>query len=174
MINEIYVPDYIVHSILDIEPEDLIKRGIKLVAVDADNTLVFDNTIDFIDGAENWVKKIRESGLEIAVVSNASPNRARKISRHLGIKTYGASFKPSPRGIVRAAKDFNVNIGEVVMIGDQISSDIVAANRCGAVSVKTDKVAHEKRFALLYKRRRKKEKIIMDEVLKTKGYGFND
>lgn len=60
------------------------------------------------------------------------------------------------------------------MIGDQISSDIVAANRSGAVSIKTDKIADEIRFALLYKRRRKKEKIIMEEVLKTKRYGFND
>ena len=174
MIKDIYIPDYLVRSVLDIKPEDLIKRGIKLVAVDADNTLVFDNTIDFIDGAKEWVESIRNSGLEIAVVSNASPNRARKISNHLGIKTYGASFKPSPRGIIRAAKDFNVKTSEIAMIGDQISSDIIAANRCGAVSVKTDKVAHEIRFALLYKRRRKKEQLIMDEVLKTKGYGFND
>ncbi len=174
MIDSIYIPDYLFHSVLDISPEDLISRGIKLVAVDADNTLVYDNTIDFIDGAKDWVKKIRESGLEIAVVSNASPNRAKKISGHLGIKTYGACFKPSPRGILRAAKDFNVKPSEIAMIGDQISSDIVAANRSGAVSIKTDKVADEIRFALLYKRRRKKEKKIMDEVLKTKRYGFND
>ena len=38
----------------------------------------------------------------------------------------------------------------------------------------SQRALHEIRFALLYKRRRKKEKKIMDEVLKTKGYGFND
>ena len=174
MIDKVYIPDYLIHSVLDIKPEDLISRGIKLVAVDADNTLVYDNTIDFIDGAKEWVEKIKKSGLQIAVISNASPNRARKISEHLGIKTYGASFKPSPRNIKKAAADFNIKTNEIAMIGDQISSDIVAANRGGAVSIKTDKVADEIRFALLYKRRRKKEKIIMDEILKTKRYGFND
>lgn len=174
MIIKKYIPDYLFHSVLDISPEDLKNRGIRLVAVDADNTLVYDNTIDFIDGAKDWVEKIRESGLQIAVVSNASPGRAEKISNHLGIKTYGACFKPSPRGIKRAARDFGVKTSEVVMIGDQISSDIVAANRCGAISIKTDKVADEIRFAHLYARRRKKEKEIMDEILKTKGYGFND
>ena len=174
MIDKKYVPDYLVHSILDISPEDLICRGIKLVAVDADNTLVYDNTVDFIDGAKEWVEKIRSSSLEIAVVSNASPNRARKISEHLGIRTYGASFKPSPRSIFKASRDFGVDVNEIAMIGDQISSDIVAANRSGAMSIKTDKIADEIRFARLYARRRKKEKIIMDEVLKTKGYGFND
>ena len=174
MIDKKFIPDYLFHSVLDISPEDLKKRGIKLVAVDADNTLVYDNTIDFIDGAKDWVKSVRESGLEIAVVSNASPNRAKKISAHLGIKTYGASFKPSPKGIYKAARDFGVNTSEIAMIGDQISSDIVAANRSGAVSIKTDKVADEIRFARMYARRRKKEKEVMDEVLKTKGYGFND
>ena len=174
MTDEVFIPDYLIHSILEIEPEDLIRLGVKLVAVDADNTLVYDNTIDFIDGAKEWVDKIRNSGLEIAVVSNASPNRAKKISRHLGIKTYGASFKPSPRGIIKAARDFGVSVNETVMIGDQISSDIVAANRSGAISIKTDKIANEIRFKKLYERRRRKEAAVMNEILKTKEYGFND
>lgn len=174
MIDKKYIPDYLVHSVLDISPEDLIKRGIKLVAVDADNTLVYDNTIDFIDGAKEWVEKIRESSLEITVISNASPGRAKKISEHLGIKTYGLCLKPSPRGIFRAAKDFNVKTDEIVMIGDQITTDIVAANKGGAVSIKTDKVAHEIRFARYYALRRKREAKLMEEILKLKEYGFND
>lgn len=174
MIKSIYIPDYLFHSVLDISPGDLISLGIKLVAVDADNTLVYDNTIDFIDGAKDWVKEVRQSGLDIAVVSNASPGRARKISEHLGIKTYGLCLKPSPRGILRAAKDFNVKTDEIVMIGDQITTDIVAANRGGAVSIKTDKVAHEIRFARYYALRRKREAKLMEEILKLKEYGFND
>ena len=174
MIKSVYIPDYLFHSVLDVSPEDLISRGIKLVAVDADNTIVYDNTIDFIDGAKDWVEKIKESGLEIAVVSNASPNRAKKISEHLGIKTYGLSFKPHPKGILRAAKDFNLKPSEIAMIGDQITTDIVAANRAGAVSIKTDKVENEIRFYYYYALRRKREASLMAQILKTKGYGFND
>ena len=174
MIRKKLIPDYLFHSVLDISPDGLISRGIKLVAVDADNTLVYDNTIDFIDGAKDWVKSVRESGLEIAVVSNASLGRAEKISNHLGIKTYGLSFKPSPRGIIQAAKDFDVDLCQVAMIGDQLSTDIAAANKCGAVSIKTDKARDEIRFYHYYAFRRWHENRLMNKILKMKGYGFND
>ncbi|MBE6835765.1 MAG: YqeG family HAD IIIA-type phosphatase [Ruminococcaceae bacterium] len=174
MIKKKYIPDYIFHSVLDISPEGLLSRGITLVAVDADNTLVYDNTIDFIDGAKDWVNKIRQGGLEIAVISNASLGRAEKISNHLGIKTYGLSFKPSPKGILKAAEDFNIPPEKIAMIGDQITTDVVAANKAGAVSIKTDKIENEIRFYYYYALRRKREASLMKEVLKLKGYGFND
>ncbi len=174
MISKKFVPDYLFHSVLDIDADGLLSRGIKLVAVDADNTLVYDNTIDFIDGAKEWVKKIRGSGLEIAVVSNASHGRAKRISEHLNIKTYGMCFKPSPKGIIKAAADFGVKTSEVAMIGDQITTDIAAANKAGAVSIKTDKIENEIRFYYYYALRRKREAKLMNEILKMKGYGFDD
>ena len=174
MINKKYIPDYIFHSVLDISPEKLKALGVKLVCVDADNTLVYDNTMDFIDGAKEWVEAVRNCSLEIAVVSNASPNRARKISEHLGIKTYGACFKPSPKGILRAAEEFNVPTREIAMIGDQLTTDVVAANRSGAISIKTDKIEDEIRFYYYYALRRRREAQLMKQILKMKGYGFDD
>ena len=174
MVDKSMIPDYRVRSILDITPADLKKIGVKLAAIDADNTIVYDNTLRYIPDIEKWIENMKKSGIEVVIVSNASPRRAWKMSRKLGVTAYGACFKPSPRGLLRAAKKYNVNIGEVAMIGDQLLSDVKSASRCGAISIKTDLIEKEIRFAKTYENRRKREKETMDEINRTKGYGFDD
>lgn len=173
MVDKSMIPQYRVHSILDITPADLIKIGIKVAAIDADNTIVYDNTLKYIPKIEEWIKNMKSEGIEVVIVSNASFLRAWRMSKKLDITAYGMCFKPSPRGLIRAAKKYNVNITEVAMIGDQLLSDVRAASSCGAVAIKTDLIEKEIRFARSYEKCRAREKDTMEVINKTKGYGFD-
>ena len=69
--DELYLPDYIFNSILDVTPEFLAEHGSKGLLCDTDNTLAYDNRKDIIPEAAEWIKQMREAGIKIAIMSNA-------------------------------------------------------------------------------------------------------
>ncbi|MDN6409410.1 MAG: HAD hydrolase-like protein, partial [Tetragenococcus halophilus] len=58
-----------------------------------------------------------------------------RVTDKLGLSYVARALKPLPVGINRACRQLNVNKEEVVMLGDQLMTDIKAANSAGVWSV---------------------------------------
>lgn len=171
-INTQLLPKYRFKSILDVKPEDLKKMGAKGVGLDIDNTIAPDGTYNFIPGIKDWINKIQSAGYPIIIISNGSLLRVWPISKYLGnISFIHLSSKPKPRSLIKAAKRMNIDITELAMLGDQLFSDILAANRCGAISVRIDPLTSGSLYPHYYKWKAKREAPILKEYERTKGYG---
>lgn len=123
-------------SLLDVDLEHLAKSGKKLVLLDVDNTLLPWRSESLPQTSLDWVARARKAGLELCILSNTRhPARLARIAEKMGIRYLQGRFKPNPAIYRQALKDFGVRPEQAVMIGDQLFTDILGANRAGIEGV---------------------------------------
>ncbi|WP_408547059.1 YqeG family HAD IIIA-type phosphatase [Streptococcus suis] len=132
---ENYMPDFALEKAYDVTVESLKKHGIKVVFVDLDNTLIAWNNPDGTPEMRQWLHDLRDAGIPVVVVSNNKYERVKRAVEKFGIEFEAFALKPFTFGINRALKRFDVQPYEVIMIGDQLMTDIRAAKRAGLKSV---------------------------------------
>ena len=132
---ENYMPDFALEKAYDVTVESLKKHGIKVVFVDLDNTLIAWNNPDGTPEMRQWLHDLQDAGIPVVVVSNNKYERVKRAVEKFGIEFEAFAIKPFTFGINRALKRFDVQPYEVIMIGDQLMTDIRAAKRAGLKSV---------------------------------------
>lgn len=132
---ENYMPDFALEKVYDVTVESLKKHGIKVVFVDLDNTLIAWNNPDGTPEMRQWLHDLQDAGIPVVVVSNNKYERVKRAVEKFGIEFEAFALKPFTFGINRALKRFEVQPYEVIMIGDQLMTDIRAAKRAGLKSV---------------------------------------
>lgn len=161
---------YRFRSISEISPQILKEIGVKGVAVDLDNTLIYDGTLRLFENALSWTKSIKAANIPIIILSNATPIRASLAARKLGLDCISFARKPSPKTLFSAAEKLGVDISQLGMIGDQIFADVEAANTAGAIPLLVDPKEPEKYFRKHFTKIRNREKPLLDEFNKKTGY----
>ena len=122
-------PSIYISHFSKLEPLFLQKQGIKIFLCDLDNTLVphynkFPNK-DVI----TFIQKIQSSGMKFIIVSNNTTKRVKFFAEKTNADGFYANAKkPFPHIIKKIIKEHNVHSKEVVMMGDLIFTDIIAAN----------------------------------------------
>ncbi len=132
-----FIPNQFQNTFFDIDFESLYKQGKKLILTDLDNTLIsYDETTPTkeLDDLFETLKKI---GFEIIIVSNNIQPRVDVFVEGLDIKGYANMRKPLifkfKRVIKQTLRDYKKD--EIVIIGDQLMTDIYGANRLKAYSI---------------------------------------
>lgn len=121
-----------VHLLSDVKAEDLVGAGKKLVLLDVDNTLVGWHSHEIPDSTLHWLASLREAGLQMCILSNTrKPARLARLAKEMNVPYLRGRFKPSRRMYRNALEKFGVSLEEAVMIGDQLFTDILGANRTG-------------------------------------------
>ncbi len=169
MLDDRYMPKYRFKSVCDITPAHLEEIGVEGLLLDIDNTLIYDETLTPLPGTVEWVKKMQEENIPLAIVSNAIPLRVWAVAKRFGIGYYIYSAKkPRTDGLIKAAKKLGKPISRLAMVGDQLKTDMFAANEAGAVAVFTDRAQDEKIFKFYFKKARDGEKELLEEFERRK------
>ncbi|MCG9896138.1 MAG: YqeG family HAD IIIA-type phosphatase [Fimbriimonadaceae bacterium] len=125
-------PASTIHRIIDIDPQVLVDQGKRLVLLDVDNTLLPWKSKEIPPDVAAWVERGRELGLQHCILSNTRhPERLEDLAGRLGIPFERAKFKPSREMYVAALERFHVKPEQAVMVGDQLFTDVLGANRSG-------------------------------------------
>ncbi len=173
--KDLLMPKYRFATLLDVTPGDLRKMGAKAVGLDIDNVIAPDGTFRYLEGVREWVDGILAAGFPITLISNGTLMRVLPVVKYLGgLPFIHLSRKPSPRSLLKAAKRMGVEINELAMLGDQLFSDVKAANRCGAIAVRIDPIPAKSLYPHYYEWKAKREKPFLDEFEKLHGYGVYD
>lgn len=132
---EEFKPTWMVKSIYAVSPEQLKAQGIRVVFSDLDNTLIAWNNPDGTPELRQWMKSLADAGIPLIVISNNNKKRIAKAVEPLGLPFVARSLKPLSFGITRARKKLGLSKYEVVMVGDQLMTDMVAAHQAGVRSI---------------------------------------
>jgi len=130
------VPVYSFREITDISPEFLIKIGVEFLMLDLDNTIAAYSESAPSDSVAHWVTLIKKHGIELFIVSNSKRKvRVDEFAQALGIRFIKRASKPSPEGVKRAMAATGHSADKSALVGDQVYTDTLAANRAGVVSI---------------------------------------
>ncbi len=118
-------------TVFHIEPEELKQRGIKGIITDLDNTLVAWDVKDATPDIIKWFKQMEDHNIKVTIISNNKEERVRIFSEPLATPFVFSARKPLTKSFKKAAREMNLKKEEVVVIGDQILTDVLGGNRAG-------------------------------------------
>ena len=129
------LPKIIVPALTDVTPELLRSRGIKLLMLDFDNTIVPYTTSTPTEAMERWLKAMTQSDIQLCVVSNSHKDRVKIFCQMYGIACITHANKPFAKGIKECLGKFALHPRDCALVGDQIFTDTLGANAAGVTSI---------------------------------------
>ena len=80
-----FLPTMILDAVTDITPELLHSRGVKLLMLDFDNTIVPYTTDSPTNKMMNWIRTMQASDINLCVVSNSKRDRVKIFCEKYGL-----------------------------------------------------------------------------------------
>lgn len=124
------IPHAYCASIFDIDYTSLKKQGISALFFDLDNTMIGYDDRSLFDQQIQLIHHLKET-FQIVVLSNTNKKRVSYALKDIDTPYIWYATKPLKRGFKKALKMVNLQAHEVIMIGDQLMTDIYGANRMG-------------------------------------------
>ncbi|MGE7919543.1 YqeG family HAD IIIA-type phosphatase [Viridibacillus sp. NPDC093762] len=146
------MPKEFVTSIYEITPDKLKQLGVRGIITDLDNTLVEWDRPDATEKLIEWLKIIREAGIQVMIVSNNKELRVKAFADPLELPYIFNARKPMGNAFKRALKRLNMQRHEVVMVGDQMLTDVLGGNRLRIHTILVKPVALSDGFVTRFNR----------------------
>jgi HAD superfamily phosphatase (TIGR01668 family) len=128
-------PDLYVSSVHAIDLDDLKARGIRVLLLDLDNTLLPRDTNVVPHALRAWAAGLRTRGFAVCLVSNNFHDRVRIVAAELGFDLVDHAVKPLPFAFLRALKRAGARRSEAAVVGDQLFTDILGGRLLGMRTV---------------------------------------
>ena len=130
------IPRGVYPAVTQISPKALAEKGVRLVLADLDNTLVPYKETEPTRAVRTWKDALAAEGITLFLLSNSrKPGRPHGFAQKLDIPCIGHAGKPKREGFFRAMERMGVTPDQTVMVGDQIFTDVLGANRSGVLAV---------------------------------------
>ena len=161
----IYPKEYF-NSVKDINIELLNKNNIKGLILDVDNTLIsLDRKMPA--GISNWAKNLKSKGIKMCILSNSDKlNKVEAVAKIIEAPYIFFGKKPLKSGFLRARDILKLPSENIAVVGDQIFTDVIGANRCGMFSILVKPI--EEKDYLITRIKRPIEKFIIKRYEKMK------
>ncbi len=130
-------PDLYCENITKIDEKVLKDNDIRALILDVDNTLL-DFDLKFLEGLKEWYDAtIKNNGIKCIILSNSNKEKKVKMAAELlGVDYIKFATKPLKRGFKKAIKALeNIPNENIAVIGDQIFTDVIGANRMKMFSI---------------------------------------
>ena len=122
-------------ALTDITPQRLRQKGIALLMLDFDHTIVPYTTNEPTGKMANWLWEMVESDISVCVVSNSKRDRVKVFCEAYGLNCITHAKKPFSKGIKECLAQYELPPERCALAGDQIYTDVLGANCCGVNSV---------------------------------------
>ena len=140
-------PTYKADSVTAITAKVLVEKGIRLLMLDFDNTIVPYTTNEPTDQMAAWLRDMIASEIKLCVVSNSKRDRVKIFCKAYGLDCITHAKKPFSKGIKECLSRYEFLPEQCALAGDQIYTDVLGANCCGVNSVLV-KAIHNHNFWL--------------------------
>lgn len=128
-------PQMTANSLNDINLKSYWEMGKRGIIIDLDNTITPWNAEKVNSAAHNFLIEARSLNYKICLITNASPKRAEIIAQRYQMHYIAPAYKPAKGAFVKALKLMHLEKEQVLVIGDQIFTDILGGNRMGCFTI---------------------------------------
>ncbi len=130
-----FLPNQHVQNIFEITPDSLKQKGIKGIITDLDNTLVAWDVPEATPEIIEWFRLMESNDIKVTIISNNNKKRVRLFSEPLKTPFVYKARKPLSKAFKKAVKDMQLRKDEVVVIGDQLMTDVLGGNNAGFYTI---------------------------------------
>ena len=127
-------------SIYDINIQSFRDAGYQHMILDMDNTITAWNDHRIDKGLKEWVRAVRNAGFRICLLSNNHKTKVDKFASKLGVLAAPKGGKPFSQAFHSALTVLDGSIGNTLVIGDQIFTDILGGNLMGMYTILVDPI----------------------------------
>lgn len=148
---KIYPKKYF-EKVTDITYEFLKENNIQGLILDVDNTLL-DFDLNIIDGLKPWYDGMKENGIKCMILSNSNKTqKVKMVANLMKIPFVKFATKPLKRGFKIAQKILEIPNENIAVVGDQIFTDVIGANRSKMFSILVKPIAEKDLLITRFKR----------------------
>lgn len=145
-------PKLYVQKVTDITVDMIKKNNIQGIILDVDNTLI-DYNRNFLEGIDSWCEQMKAQGIKFCIASNSNKKeKVRNVAKRLNIPYVFFATKPFKRGLLKAKRRLGLNAENIAVVGDQIFTDVIGANRCHMFPILTKPLAEKDILITVLKR----------------------
>ena len=157
-------PNAYFNKVEEITIEFLQKNKIKSLILDIDNTLI-DYNRNLSKSVEKWAKDLKGQGTKLYILSNTNQKgKVEEVANKLGIPYKYFAKKPLKFGFLKVQKELNEKPENIGVVGDQIFTDVLGANRCNMFPILVNPIEEKDIIITIIKR--PIEKIIKNAYIK--------
>lgn len=132
--------------------------GVDCLLIDIDNTISTDHGTKLVEGLGGWIKKMKNEGVKLYIVSNARKSRVLPFSKKVGLDFVSLAMKPLPFGYLRGVKKSGGKRKTAAIVGDQIFTDVLGGRLSGVKTILLTPILPESQIS--FRIRRKLEKAV--------------
>ena len=133
----ILYPKKYINNVLEISADFLKEENINGLILDVDNTLLFHDR-KMLTGLTQWVENMKKNNIKLCILSNTNKkDKVDKLSKDLKVPYIFFAKKPLKGGFKKAAKISNMKNENIAVVGDQIFTDVIGANRMNMYPILT-------------------------------------
>lgn len=147
----IYPRDYF-KSVTEISYEYLKNNNIKALILDVDNTLIdYDKNLSI--EVIKWVENLKKKNIKMYILSNSNKKeKIKAVAEKLNLAYIFFGMKPFKRGFKKIQKKLNIDNENIAVVGDQIFTDVLGANRMKMYSILVEPIMEKDILVTLLKR----------------------
>ncbi len=158
-------PKLYCEKITDLKLDYLKQNNIKALILDVDNTLL-DFDLKVVDGLKSWYENLKNNDIKCIILSNSNKiEKIKMVADLLKVPYIKFATKPLKRGFKLAQKELQLPNENIAVIGDQIFTDVIGANRSNMYSILVKPLAEKD--LLLTKIKRPIENLVIKKYLKS-------
>lgn len=131
------IPNTYTKDIYSIDYKTLKQKKMTNLIFDIDNTILKVNSVEISPKLKKLFSKI-DKGFNICIVSNNKKERVLPVAQILNCNYIFEAKKPNKEAFDKALNILKAKKENTVMIGDQMLSDIVGANKYGIYTILVD------------------------------------
>ena len=147
-----FFPTEYKNGVGDIDLEALFRKGKRGILCDIDNTLCRDEQLYIEPEAAAFIERARAMGFKICLMSNNSAKRVEPVASELSLPYNSSAGKPKSAAYINSLRKIDVSVENAVMVGDQLFTDILGANRIGLYSILVKPIDKKEIFKIRIKR----------------------
>lgn len=158
-------PKIYLEKVTDLSKETVFENKIKGIILDVDNTLLdFDKNL--LPNADAWCEELKKDGIKLIIVSNSNKEeKVKSVAEKLDIPYVFFAIKPFKKGFKKAKQILELEADEIAVIGDQIFTDVLGANRMKMFPILVKPLAEKDYFITIIKR--PLENLIIKKYMKS-------
>ncbi len=144
----VFFPDERARTVRDIDYQELGESGIKAVIFDLDNTIARWGDSSLESEILDIFDRLKELGLKIGILSNGQRKETKNFVLKFPFPHLFNAGKPRRKGFRFMLDELNVSPEEAAMIGDQLFTDVLGANRMEMYTIRVDPIDPGREFRM--------------------------